>query len=114
MRASVLGAGGDARTVVMIEPTGAPELAPLIAEAYGLTTRERAVTQLIARGLSTSEIAPRLFLSPYTVQDHLTSIFEKVAVTSRGELVAHLYFQQYAPRLASQTPVGSDGWFAPW
>jgi DNA-binding CsgD family transcriptional regulator len=68
---------------VIVEPAHAHQLAPLIAEAYGLNERERAVTQLVARGLSTSQIASRLYLSPYTVQDHLKSIFDKV-VSERG------------------------------
>ena len=60
--------------------------------SYGLTNREREVTRLVARGLSTRTIAARLYLSPWTVQDHLKAIFGKVGVRSRGELVARLYF----------------------
>ena len=56
-----------------------PELAPLIADAYGLTDRERHVTELVAKGLSTNDIGQRLHLSAYTVQDHLKSIFDKTA-----------------------------------
>jgi DNA-binding CsgD family transcriptional regulator len=92
--------GGAA--AVMLEPARPPELAPLIADAYALTARERVVTQLVAQGLSTSEIAGRLFLSPYTVQDHLKAIFEKVGVGTRGEVVARLFFDHYAPRLTGR------------
>ena len=84
---------------MILEAPRAPELAPLIADAYGLTDRERAVTQLVAQGLSTNEIGARLFLSPYTVQDHLKSIFEKTGVGSRGELVARLFFDHFAQDL---------------
>jgi DNA-binding CsgD family transcriptional regulator len=113
VRGSVLGDGSAARAAVILEPARSPELAPLIADSYGLTERERRVTQLVAQGWLTQEIAEELHLSPYTVQDHLKSIFEKVDVSSRGELVARLFFEHYAPRLTSEAPVGSDGWFEP-
>ena len=99
VRASVLGDEPDAQVAVMIEPARPHELAPLLADAYGLTEREREVTRLVARGLPTDAIAARLYLSPWTVQDHLKAIFEKVGVTTRGELVARVFFQQRAPAL---------------
>ena len=95
VRGSMLGA----RAAVIVEPIRSPELAPLIADAHGLTERERVVTQLVAQGLATDAIGRRLHLSPYTVQDHLKSIFDKVGVGTRGELVARLFFDHYAPRL---------------
>ena len=113
VRGSMLGYGPAARAAVMIEAAASPELAPLIADGYDLTARERAVTQLVAQGLTTSEIAGRLYLSPYTVQDHLKAIFDKVGVGTRGELVARLFFEHYAPRLAGGAQLGSNGWFAP-
>ena len=99
VRASVLGDEPDAQVAVMIEPARPHELAPLVADAYRLTEREREVTRLVARGLPTDAIAARLHLSPWTVQDHLKAIFEKVGVTTRGELVARVFFQQRAPEL---------------
>jgi hypothetical protein len=53
VRGSVLGDGPEARAAVMLEAARSPELAPLIADAYGLTGRERAVTELVAQGLPT-------------------------------------------------------------
>ena len=91
---------GGTYTAVTIEPAGSQELAPLIAEAYGLTERERAVTELVAQGLPTTAIAGRLHVSPWTVQDHLKSIFDRVGVSTRGELVARVFFDHFAPRLA--------------
>ena len=100
VRGSALSGDGASRIVVTFEPIRPHQLAPLIADAYELTDRERAVTQLVALGLPTDSIARRLYLSPWTVQDHLKSIFEKVGVSTRGELVARLFFEHYVPRLA--------------
>ena len=85
-------AGPDATTTVVVGPAPMEEVAPLVASAYGLSPRERAVTRLVARGLATTAIGVELHLSPWTVQDHLKAIFGKVGVRSRGELVARLYF----------------------
>jgi DNA-binding CsgD family transcriptional regulator len=89
VRGSVLGDG--ARTAVTLEPARAPEMVELMAEAHGLTARERHVADLIAQGLPNAAIAANLHLSPYTVQDHLKAVFEKFGVSSRGQLVARLY-----------------------
>ena len=91
--------GPDATTTVVVGPAPMDEIAPLMAGAYGLSPRERAVTRLVARGLATTAIGAELHLSPWTVQDHLKAIFDKVGVRSRGELVARLYFPADAPDL---------------
>ena len=101
IHASILGEGPGPRCVVILEPAGTVEIAPLIADAYALTERERAITQLVAQGLATDAISQRLHLSPWTIQDHLKSIFEKTGVGTRGELVARLFFEHYAPRLVA-------------
>lgn len=82
---------------LIIEPAKAADVAPLIVEAYALTPRELAVTRMIARGLGTSQIAAELVLSPHTVRDHVKAVFEKVGVSSRGELVARMFADHYAP-----------------
>jgi DNA-binding CsgD family transcriptional regulator len=99
VRASVLGHGPGAQVAVTIESARPHELAPLVADACCLTEREREVTRLVARGLSTEAIAARLYLSAWTVQDHLKAIFEKAGVTTRGELVARVFFQHRVPQL---------------
>jgi DNA-binding NarL/FixJ family response regulator len=55
------------------------------------------ITQLIAHGFGTAEMADRLHVSSHTVRDHVKAIFEKVGVSSRGELVATLFAEHFAP-----------------
>jgi DNA-binding CsgD family transcriptional regulator len=89
---------GEDRVAVILEPTAPARIFDLVTVAHGLTPREREVVQLVLLGQSTSQIAAGLFLSPYTVQEHLTSIFDKMGVRSRRELVAQAFFTHYAPR----------------
>ncbi|MCU0313488.1 MAG: helix-turn-helix transcriptional regulator, partial [Solirubrobacteraceae bacterium] len=86
-------------TAVVIQPAKASEIAPLIVQAYELTPREVQVTRALARGLSTPEIAAELHLSRYTVQDHLKAVYEKIGVSSRGELVAKMFADHHNPAL---------------
>jgi DNA-binding NarL/FixJ family response regulator len=72
-------------------------MAPLVVEAYELSRREQEVAQLLARGAGTEDIARTLFISTHTVRDYVKAIFAKVGVSSRGELMAKLFAEHYAP-----------------
>jgi DNA-binding CsgD family transcriptional regulator len=90
---------GETSVAVLLEAARPAEMAPLLADVYGLTRQERRVTELVAQGLSTRELANRLRMSVHTVQDHLKSVFAKTGTGSRGDLVARLFFDQRATAL---------------
>ena len=58
------------------------------ASGWGsLTPSERDVVQLVSQGLANNDIATRLFVSPRTVQTHLTHVYAKLGLSSRVQLV---------------------------
>ncbi len=70
-----------------------------------LTTRERSVIALIGEGLRNREIGDRLFISEKTVRHYLTSIFGKLGVDDRLELMIYAYQQRLA-RLPARSRIG--------
>ena len=56
-----------------------------------LTRRELEIIQLLADGLSNEQMAERLYLSPYTIKNHVHNILEKLQVHSRLEAVRLAY-----------------------
>jgi DNA-binding CsgD family transcriptional regulator len=83
----------SSETMIVMEAAGPREVAWLKTSAYGLTKREREVVDLVVRGASTKEISRTLYISEYTVQDHLSSVFEKVGERGRRALVKRLYLE---------------------
>jgi HD-GYP domain-containing protein (c-di-GMP phosphodiesterase class II) len=64
---------------------GAPAPAPRRAQnPGGLSAREVDVLDLAARGLTTKEIADRLFISPKTADHHIQHIYDKIGVSTRA------------------------------
>lgn len=63
-----------------------------------LTPMERDVVKLVSEGLGNKEIAARLFVSPRTVQTHLTHVYAKLQIGSRVQLA------QEAVRMVSTSP----------
>jgi len=72
------------------------ELDPQRKKISSLTERERQVIILIAEGLKNKQIAERLFISPTTVTHHLSSIYSKLGVTDRLELVVYAFANKLA------------------
>jgi len=86
--------GTDGRVAVVIDAASPADLVPIVLESYELTPRESDIVPLLARGLSTKQIAAELCISRHTVGDHIKVIFEKCNVASRGELVAKVFTEQ--------------------
>ena len=63
-------------------------LAARRAHPFNLTAREQEVLDALALGLSNAQISRRLFVSPKTVNHHVSSILSKLRVPSRGVAVA--------------------------
>jgi DNA-binding CsgD family transcriptional regulator len=82
---------------VILDRAQPHEIAPLIVQSYGLSPRESEITRLIAQGCATAEISAICHITTETVQDHCKSIFDKVGVRSRRELVAQLYERHFQP-----------------
>jgi DNA-binding CsgD family transcriptional regulator len=99
------------RIAVIFEEARPSEIAPLIADAYGLTKREDEITKLVLRGLSTAEVSKQLHITSNTVRDHFKAIFDKVGVRSRRELAGQVFAQHYQPHMASGHEPDADGWF---
>ncbi|HEX4357130.1 MAG TPA: AAA family ATPase [Pseudonocardia sp.] len=87
-----LGAAGEAPRKRKIETTGE------------LTGQEAQVAALVREGLSNPEIGARLFISPRTVEWHLSNIFGKLNITSRRQLIRRSPFLG-----GTATPTGARG-----
>lgn len=62
--------------------------APAERAAEALTPQEELVAELVSRGMTNREVGTELFVSTKTVQYHLTRIYSKLGIRSRGELAA--------------------------
>lgn len=102
IRASIMKTSSQERQLaVMLNEASPQEMLSFLMEAYHLTAREQEVIFEIIKGISTKEIAQRLTISYYTVQDHMKAIYHKVGVSTRNELVWRIFtrFQVRETRL---------------
>jgi DNA-binding NarL/FixJ family response regulator len=70
---------------------GKAEAAAKSSQADLLTKRERDIVVLVARGLKNKLIASHLGISEVTVRHHLTSIYAKLALADRYELIVYTH-----------------------
>jgi DNA-binding CsgD family transcriptional regulator/tetratricopeptide (TPR) repeat protein len=82
----VLGAPGPAEASIQAstEQPSTSTAKPSPTYSNGLTAREVEVLRLVAKGLTDAQIAAHLVISPRTVNNHLTSIYGKIQVSSRA------------------------------
>lgn len=111
LHASLPDGTASGRVAIVLERTASPQATSIRLETQGVTPREREIATCLAQGLTNPEIAEALVLSPYTVQDHIKSLFEKTGVSSRQELVARIFLEDYMPQLAERAPITARGTF---
>ncbi|MBV8716066.1 MAG: helix-turn-helix transcriptional regulator [Chloroflexi bacterium] len=61
---------------------------PPALRARGVTGREMEVLSVIGDGLSNREIGARLYVSPKTIEKHISSLMDKLEVRTRAQLAA--------------------------
>ena len=75
----------------MRRPAESKKQEPTEDKTARLTAREREVISLVGKGLKNKQIAERLSISESTVRHHLTSVFNKLEVCDRLELLVFAY-----------------------
>ncbi|MGZ6582247.1 MAG: helix-turn-helix transcriptional regulator, partial [Gaiellaceae bacterium] len=84
-----IGARGFAeRAKVELRASGEHVRREPLEATQSLTPHEERLRQLVGEGASNAEIAEKLFVSPRTVEYHLSKIFRKLGISSRRELIA--------------------------
>jgi two-component system nitrate/nitrite response regulator NarL len=68
-----------------------PQVDPEVTKIESLTDREREVIALIGEGLKNKQVGERLFISETTVTHHLSSVFSKLEVSDRLELIIYAF-----------------------
>jgi DNA-binding CsgD family transcriptional regulator len=78
------------RAATELRATGARPRRAVLTGLEALTPSERRVAELAAGGMSNPEIAQALFVTLNTVEGHLRHVYQKLAISSRGQLPAAL------------------------
>ncbi|WP_058308966.1 helix-turn-helix transcriptional regulator [Gracilibacillus massiliensis] len=80
----------DGKTVIVIKksPMSHEDWFLYLTKCYKWTAKESEIIRYLIKGDTTKEIAKQLSISPYTVQDHLKSIFFKTDINTRSKLIS--------------------------
>ena len=76
------------RAATEARAAGGHSAAPEVVAHRLLTPHELQIARLVVGGASTRDVAAKLFISPRTIEAHLSTIFRKLGVRNRGELTA--------------------------
>lgn len=82
---------------------------PAVQKLNGMTDREKQVIELICKGLKNKGIAEKLFITETTVRHHLTSVFNKLEVASRLELVIYAFKNKLVKLPTNHTNFETNG-----
>lgn len=82
---------------------------PAVKKISEMTDRERQVIELICKGMKNKTIAERLFITETTVRHHLTSVFNKLEVGTRLELVIYAFKNQLVKLPINHSTIGANG-----
>ncbi len=78
-------------------------------ERLGLTEREFAVLEAVARGLSNQQIAKEFWVTEQTVKFHLRNVYRKLGVANRTEAAHYAYRHGVADGIPTRTDPGTTG-----
>jgi DNA-binding NarL/FixJ family response regulator len=88
------------RLIAQTAPVGGEVPASEPAEPLPLTPAEEKVFWEVVQGFTNKKIGDRLFISPRTVQTHLSNILSKLALENRSQLIRFAFENGYKPSLA--------------
>lgn len=93
------------RLIQQTKPESPPAQAPThTPRALPLTPAEEKVFWEVVQGYTNKQIGDRLFISPRTVQTHLSNILNKLELENRSQLVRFAFERGYKPPLEQATP----------
>ncbi|GAB4339925.1 MAG: response regulator transcription factor [Leptolyngbyaceae cyanobacterium] len=94
------------RLIQQSKPEGKPAQTPTTntPKSLPLTPAEEKVFWEVVQGYTNKQIGDRLFVSPRTVQTHLSNILNKLELENRSQLVRFAFERGYKPPLEQATP----------